>query len=44
MVKYLALRIERGALDYATVCAKFAYLREQIDAILARDGYIPDEK
>lgn len=39
MAKYLALRIEKGALDYTEVVTKYPQFKEEIDQILIADGY-----
>ena len=40
MAAYFALRIEAGKLNYNTVIAKWADCAEDIQTILAADGYI----
>lgn len=43
MAPYLAMRIEMGKLDYNKVVKKFPKYKEDIDTILAADGYEIDE-
>lgn len=45
MAGYLALRIEKGRLNYNTVVNHPLYgqFKEEIDLILAADGYIVNE-
>ena len=38
MVGYLAMRIEKGALDYVAVVTKYPQLKADIDEILVNDG------
>lgn len=40
---WLAGRIEKGKLNYNAVVAKYPELKEDIDFILAADGYIVNE-
>lgn len=39
MAGYLALRIEKGALDYRAVVTKYPQFKADIDEILINDGY-----
>jgi hypothetical protein len=39
MAEYLAMRIEKGKLDYATVINKYPQYKEQIDEKLINDGF-----
>lgn len=39
MAGYLASRIEKGKLNYNAVVAKYPEFKEDIDLILASDGY-----
>ena len=39
MAGYLAYRIELGKLNYNAVVAKYPQFKEDIDLILAADGY-----
>lgn len=39
MAGYLAIRIEKGKLNYNTVVKKYPQFKEDIDFILASDGY-----
>jgi len=39
MVGYLAMRIEKGALDYTAVTTKYPQFKSDIDMILVNDGY-----
>lgn len=39
MAGYLAYRIELGKLNYDAVVAKYPQFKEDIDLILASDGY-----
>lgn len=39
MALYLAMRIEQGKLDYASVVVKFPQFKLEIDEILVADGY-----
>lgn len=39
MAGYLALRIEKGALDYTAVVTKYPQFKSDIDEILINDGY-----
>ncbi len=39
MAAYLALRIEKGALDYKAVVTKYPQYKSDIDEILINDGY-----
>lgn len=39
MAGYLALRIEKGALDYAAVVTKYPQYKSDIDEILINDGF-----
>lgn len=41
MGKYFALRIEMGKLDYHGVIEKYPQYKDEIDSILAADGYEP---
>ena len=43
MAPYLAMRIEMGKLDYTKVVKKFPKYKDDIDTILAADGYEIDE-
>jgi hypothetical protein len=43
MAPYLAMRIEMGKLDYNRVVKKFPKYKDDIDTILAVDGYEIDE-
>lgn len=43
MAPYLAMRIEMGKLDYNRVVKKFPKYKDDIDTILAADGYEIDE-
>lgn len=43
MAPYLAMRIEMGKLDYNRVVKKFPKYKDDIDTILAADGYDIDE-
>lgn len=43
MAPYLAMRIEMGKLDYNKVVKKFPKYKDDIDTILAADGYEIDE-
>lgn len=40
MAGYLASRIEKGFLNYNAVVAKYPMFKEDIDLILASDGYV----
>ena len=39
MAAYLAMRIEQGKLDYASVVAKYHQFKNDIDSILVADGF-----
>jgi len=39
MADYFAMRLEKGKLNYNTVVAKYPQFQEDIDLILATDGY-----
>lgn len=39
MPGYLAMRIGKGALDYAAVVALYPQFKEEIDVILKTDGH-----
>lgn len=39
MAGYLASRIEKGRLNYNAVIAKYPEFKDEIDLILASDGY-----
>lgn len=39
MAAYLALRIEKGALNYTAVVTKYPQYKSDIDEILINDGY-----
>lgn len=39
MAAYLALRIEKGKLNYTAVVSKFPDLKDDIDEILVADGF-----
>jgi hypothetical protein len=39
MAAYLALRIEKGALDYLAVVTKYPQFKDEIDEVLISDGY-----
>lgn len=43
MAAYLAMRIEKGKLNYNEVVAKFPQFKEDIDIILTADGYVVNE-
>lgn len=43
MAPYLSMRIEMGKLDYNRVVKKFPKYKDDIDTILAADGYEIDE-
>lgn len=43
MAPYLAMRIERGKLDYNKVVKKYPKYKDAIDEILTADGYEIDE-
>lgn len=43
MAPYLAMRIEMGKLNYNKVVKKFPKYKDDIDTILAADGYEIDE-
>ena len=43
MAPYLAMRIEMGKLDYNKVVKKYPKYKDDIDTILAADGYEIDE-
>lgn len=38
MAGYLAMRIEKGALDYVAVVTKYPQFKSEIDEILINDG------
>lgn len=39
MAKYIARRIEKGALKYSEIVPKWSSYKEDIDKILKEDGY-----
>ncbi|MDD5935545.1 MAG: hypothetical protein PUC65_08320 [Clostridiales bacterium] len=39
MAGYLAMRIEKGKLDYTAVVTKYPQFKADIDEILINDGY-----
>lgn len=39
MAAYLAMRIEKGKLDYVAVTTKYPQFKAEIDEILVADGY-----
>lgn len=39
MAAYLAMRIEKGKLDYSAVVALYPQFKSEIDEILIADGY-----
>jgi len=39
MAAYLAMRIEKGRLDYSAVVSKYPQFKSDIDEILINDGY-----
>ena len=39
MARYLAMRIEKGALDYTAVITKYPQFKADIYMILVNDGY-----
>jgi hypothetical protein len=39
MAGYLAVRIEKGALNYTAIVAKYPQFKSDIDEILINDGY-----
>ena len=43
MEAYLAMRIEKGKLNYNTVVEKYPQFKEDIDLILTSDGYVINE-
>lgn len=43
MASYLAMRLEKGKLNYNDVVAKYPEFKDEIDAILDRDGYEVDK-
>ena len=43
MAGYLAMRLEKGKLNYYTVINKFPEFKDDIDLILAIDGYQVNE-
>lgn len=40
MAAYFAIRLEKGKLNYNTVIAKYPDCKEDLDMILAADGYV----
>lgn len=44
MAGYFASRIEKGKLNYNDVVKKYPEWKEDIDFILATDGYVINEK
>lgn len=40
MAAYFALRIEKGKLSYSAVIKRYGMYKDDIDFILASDGYI----
>ena len=40
MVAYFAYRIEKGRVKYNTVIKRYPHVKEELDLILASDGYI----
>ena len=40
MAAYLAMRLEKRKLNYNTVVQKYPQFKEDIDLILAADGYV----
>lgn len=43
MGRYLALRLEKGKLNYNDVIAQFPQFKDSIDQILRSDGYTVNE-
>ena len=43
MVKYFAMRLEAGKLNYNVVVKKYPQFQEDIDLILSADGYVVDK-
>lgn len=43
MAGYLAMRIEAGKLNYKVITTKFPQFKDEIDEILAFDGYTVKE-
>jgi len=39
MVAYFAYRIEKGRVKYNTVIKRYPHVKEELDLILASDGY-----
>ena len=43
MAAYFAMRLEKGKLNYNDVIARYPQFKDEIDQIIAEDGYIVDE-
>ena len=43
MVKYFAMRLEDGKINYNRVVEKYPQYKDEIDSILSADGYVVDK-